>query len=130
MGRDVIELDAFLMQAEPHPSSLPAVELPFDTRCFATAFGGSRFIDAADGFGMSMFGDDELLTAISQHVLIPDNGLQKSLQRARSHVLIQCDGFGILALDVGLQPSHINLQQGTPRRPSKTTGKMLQELAE
>lgn len=63
-------------------------------------FGRSRFVDTADGVRVSVFGNDDLLAAISQLLFIPDDRLEEALQRARSHVLIQGDGFGILPLHI------------------------------
>jgi len=74
---------------------------------------------------MIVFGGHDLLALVSQQLLIPNNGFQKPLQRARCHVLIQSNRFGILTLHVRQQPLHVDQQQGSPSRSSKTTGKSL-----
>lgn len=57
---------------------------------------------------MSVFGGDDLLAAISQLLLIPDNGFEEALQRARGNILIQSNGFGVFTLHIGKQSAHIN----------------------
>ena len=70
-----------------------AIVLPFDASRFASAFGGSGFINSADGLRVSVFRGDNLLAAISQHLLIPDQGFEKTLQCPRCDILIESDGF-------------------------------------
>ena len=43
-----------------------AIVLPFDASSFASAFGGSGFINRADGIRMSVFHGNDLLAAISE----------------------------------------------------------------
>jgi len=60
---------------------------------------------------MSMFCGDNLLASISQQLLIPDDTLQKSLERTWRNIAIQSDRFRVLALYAGEQPLNVNPQQ-------------------
>ena len=95
-----------------------------------TAFGRSRFVDTADGVRVSVFGGHDLLTAIPQHLFIPDNRFEKPLQRPWSHVLIQSDRFRILTLHVGKQATRVDQQQRSSCRSSETTGETSQKPEE
>jgi len=77
-----------------------------------------------------MFGSDDLLAAISQHLLVPDNRFEKTLQRASCDILLQCDRFRILALHVEEESSDINFEQCSAGWPSKTICKSNQKLTE
>lgn len=107
-----------------------AVVLPFHTGRLGAALGGSRFVDAADGFWMRVFAGDDLLAAITQPLLTPHQAFEEPLERARRHLLIQGDGLSILALHAGQQPPHINQQQRPPSRPRETIRKPTQKLTQ
>lgn len=107
-----------------------AVVLPFDARRFAAALGCSGIVDAANVVWVSVVGSDDLLTTVEQQLLIPDHRFEKSLERSRSHVLPQRDGFDILARDIRQQSAYIDQQQSSPLWTNKTTGKPSQKLTE
>ncbi len=75
-----------------------------------------------------MLGGNDLLAAISQLLFIPDDRLEKTLQRSRGDLLIQRDRFDVLALHVRQQTPHVNMQQAAPLGPRETAGEMLPEI--
>jgi hypothetical protein len=79
---------------------------------------------------MSMFCGDNLLASISQLLLIPDDTLQKSLERTWRNIAIQSDRFRVLALYAGEQPLNVNPQQFSTGWPSKTICKLSQKPGE
>ena len=56
-----------------------AVVLPVDGGRMTTTFGGSRFIDGADGVLVSVIAGDDLLTSIPQLFFIPLDRFEKPL---------------------------------------------------
>jgi hypothetical protein len=110
-------------------AAIPFVLL-LDSRCFGTAPGYSGFVNASNSFWMSMFCGDNLLASISQLLYIPDDTLQKSLERTWGNIAIQSDRFRVFALYAGEQPLNVNPQQFSTGRSSKTICKLSQKPGE
>nr|WP_143393421.1 hypothetical protein [Fimbriiglobus ruber] len=62
-----------------------------------TALGGSRFINAANRFGMRMFVGDELLAAVAKSGAVPPDRFEQTLKRSRFRTEFQGHGFRGLA---------------------------------
>jgi len=77
-----------------------AVVLSLHARGVVAALGHSCLVDAANRVGTCVFGGNDLLTAISQPLFIPNDGLKEPLQRSGSDLLIQRDCFRVLSLHV------------------------------
>jgi len=97
-----------------------AVVLAFDAGRVMTAFGDARFIDAADRLGVSMLGHHQPLAFIAQHLFVPHDRFEESLQGSGSDILLQGHRLHVLPLHVGEQSLHIDEQQQLPFSPSET----------
>lgn len=56
-----------------------AQPLPPGAHGLVTAFGGSRFIDTADGRGVALFASDQLLAPVADSAFIPLDRFQQAL---------------------------------------------------
>jgi hypothetical protein len=65
-----------------------------------TPLGRSGFVNATDRLRTCVLTGNDLLAAISQPLFVPNDGLQKPLQRSRGDLLIQRDRFHVLSLHV------------------------------
>lgn len=60
-----------------------AVPLPRDADGFLSALCRSRFVDETDRFVMRIIASDQLLASVSQHLLVPFDRFEESLQGSR-----------------------------------------------
>jgi len=107
-----------------------AVVLTLHTRGLTAALGGAGFIDHADRRRVRVLAGHQLLAAVAEPLLVPGDGLKKTLQRPRRNLLIQRDRLDILALHIAEQSSNVNCQQPPARWPAKAIGKQRQKLGE
>lgn len=107
-----------------------AVVLSLHARRVAAAFGRSRFIDHADRLRVRVLARHQLLAAVAELLLVPSDGFEKTLERARSNPLVQCHRLHVLPLHVTEQTANINRQQLPARWPAKAAGKQNQKLGQ
>jgi hypothetical protein len=107
-----------------------AVVLTLHAGRVRAAFGRSCLIDHAQRLGVRMLGGHQLLAAVAEPLLVPPDGLQKSLERADGHALSQRERLDILALHVAEQPANVNRQQQPASGPAKAVGKQTQKLGQ
>jgi hypothetical protein len=107
-----------------------AVVLTLHTRGLTAALGSAGFIDHADRRGVRVFAGHQLLAAVAEPLLVPGDGLQKTLQCPRRNLLIQRDRLDILPLHVAEQSADIDCQQSPARRAAKATCEQRQKLGE
>ena len=105
-----------------------AVVLTLHTRCLTAALGGAGFIDHANRRRIGVLAGHQLLAAVAESLLVPGDGLQKTLQCPRRNLLIQRDRLDILALHVAKQSTDVNRQQPPACGPAKAIGKQRQKL--
>lgn len=94
------------------------------------AFSRAGLVHHADRLWIRVFAGHQLLTAITEQLLVPGNGFEKPLQRPRSNSPRECHGFDILALHIAEQSADVNREQIPARRPAKAIGKQNQKLAQ
>jgi hypothetical protein len=77
-----------------------AVVLSLHAGCVVTALGRPSLVNATDRLGTCVLGSNDLLTTVSQLLLIPNDRFEEPLQCSGRDLLIQRDRFHILSLHV------------------------------
>jgi hypothetical protein len=105
-----------------------AVVLTLHTGGLAAALGGAGIIDHANRRRVRVLAGHQLLAAVAEPLLVPGDGLQKTLQCPRRNLLIQRHRLDILSLHVAEQSADIDCQQSPARRTTKATCEQRQKL--
>lgn len=107
-----------------------AVVLPRGADGFAAALADAGLVHAADGLGMRVVSDHQLLTAVSQLLFIPLDRFEEALQRAGHGPEPQGHGLDILAVQAGELSLDINLQQPPRVTAAKTVGEQREKRSQ
>lgn len=107
-----------------------AIVLSRGAHGFAATLADAGLVHAADGLGMRVVSDHQLLAAVSQFFFIPLDRFEEALQRAGRRPELQGDGLGILAVQAGELPFDINLQQPPRVTPAKTIGEQREKRSQ
>lgn len=99
-----------------------SVILPVNADRFLATLGIAGFVDFPDGIWMSMFIGYDVLTFVSQALLIPLNRLQESLQGSWSAIEPQRNGFTIFSMDIRKLAVDIDAKQAKCILPIEATG--------
>ena len=80
--------------------NLPSIPIPLASgaHSLVAAFGRAGLVDATDRFGVGVVRGHDLLAAVSELLFIPLDRFEKALQRPRTRITFQRDGFTILPL--------------------------------
>jgi hypothetical protein len=104
--------------------------LPGGAHGMAAALGSSRFIQAADRFGMSVLLSYQTLAVVAHTHLVPLDRFHETLYSAGRLAKLQSDGFDIFALQVRQQSLDIDLQQGETRTAPVAADEQCQKLGQ
>jgi glyoxylase-like metal-dependent hydrolase (beta-lactamase superfamily II) len=98
------------MNADHAVVDFPAVTVPLASRAhrLVAALRRARLVDATDGLRMRVIPSHDRLAAVSQFILIPPNGFEKTLQRPRRGTELQANSLGRLAVQIGELSFDIN----------------------
>jgi len=85
-------------------------------------------IDQTARLRVRVLGRNQLLTAVTEQVLVPLDGFEKTLQRSDREMLLQRQRFDVLSLDVAEQPADVDCEQPPAGRSAKALGKQTPKL--